>query len=359
MGTMLYARGVFLNRCFDELQPLEPRPGARASTRSTSRPAPTSSRPTPSARIASSSGPTASSCRCARSTATGAQIAREAAQGRGPGGGLDRPAGQAPRAFRQHLPSRTRWPPIGSRRRGSPKAGVDLFLDRDHALPGPGAGGPGRGAGRDARLPVVVSLTFTEEGTTFYGDKPEDVVRVLEDLGRARDRRELQPGAAADARDDAAHGAVRDQGAKLSAMPNAGAPALVDGRYVYLCTPEYMALLRAALPRGGRRAWWAAAAGRRPPTSGTSCARCACCSRRARRRRSLPPARPRETPQPFPREEKSPLARKLGKKFVVSVELDPPKGADPGGPDREGAVLQGERGRRHQRRPTARAPRRA
>ena len=28
---------------------------------------------------------------------------------------------------------------------------------------------------------------------------------------------------------------------KLSAMPNAGAPALVDGRYVYLCTPEYMA----------------------------------------------------------------------------------------------------------------------
>ena len=28
---------------------------------------------------------------------------------------------------------------------------------------------------------------------------------------------------------------------KLSAMPNAGDPALVDGRYVYLCTPEYMA----------------------------------------------------------------------------------------------------------------------
>jgi len=31
-----------------------------------------------------------------------------------------------------------------------------------------------------------------------------------------------------------------------------------------------------------------------------------------------------------PREEKSPLARALGKRFVVSVELDPPKGADPG-----------------------------
>jgi homocysteine S-methyltransferase len=44
----------------------------------------------------------------------------------------------------------------------------------------------------------------------------------------------------------------------------------------------------------------------------------------------VPEARPKEAPQPIPRERKSPLARKLGKKFVVSVELDPPKGADPG-----------------------------
>jgi homocysteine S-methyltransferase len=44
----------------------------------------------------------------------------------------------------------------------------------------------------------------------------------------------------------------------------------------------------------------------------------------------LTPARPKEAPAALPREEKSPLARKLGRKFVVSVELDPPKGADPG-----------------------------
>ena len=31
-------------------------------------------------------------------------------------------------------------------------------------------------------LPLVVSLTFNEEGSTFYGDKPEDVVRALEAL---------------------------------------------------------------------------------------------------------------------------------------------------------------------------------
>jgi homocysteine S-methyltransferase len=42
------------------------------------------------------------------------------------------------------------------------------------------------------------------------------------------------------------------------------------------------------------------------------------------------PERAKEAPSPVAREEKSPLARKLGKKFVVSVELDPPKGADAG-----------------------------
>jgi homocysteine S-methyltransferase len=40
--------------------------------------------------------------------------------------------------------------------------------------------------------------------------------------------------------------------------------------------------------------------------------------------------RAKEAPSPVAREEKSALARKLGKKFVVSVELDPPKGADAG-----------------------------
>jgi homocysteine S-methyltransferase len=39
---------------------------------------------------------------------------------------------------------------------------------------------------------------------------------------------------------------------------------------------------------------------------------------------------PRPEQRPFPRGEKSQLSRSLGRKFVVSVEMDPPKGADPG-----------------------------
>src|SRR5258706_5990966 len=39
---------------------------------------------------------------------------------------------------------------------------------------------------------------------------------------------------------------------------------------------------------------------------------------------------PKEAPEPIARETKSALARKLTQKFVISVEIDPPKGADPG-----------------------------
>ena len=91
-----------------------------------------------------------------------------------------------------------------------------------------------------ADRPVVVSLTFTEEGTTFYGDKPEDVVRAAEEWGvavvGANCSQGPQPMLETVQRMAAAATRV-----KISAMPNAGAPALVDGRYVYLCTPEYMA----------------------------------------------------------------------------------------------------------------------
>ena len=69
--------------------------------------------------------------------------------------------------------------------------------------------------------------------------------------------------------------------AKLSAMPNAGAPALVDGRYVYLCTPEYMASYARRFIAAGVT-FVGGCCGTTPAHIRTSCARCACCSPRAR-----------------------------------------------------------------------------
>src|SRR5258708_1892445 len=112
-------------------------------------------------------------------------------------------------------------------------------------------------------------------------------------------------------------------------MPAAGLPALVDGRYVYLCTPEYMASYA--------RRFISAGAHLVGGCCGTTPAHIKNLVRSVRMLQPsreevtvLPPTRAREAPTPVPREEKSALARKLGKQFVVSVELDPPKGADPG-----------------------------
>jgi homocysteine S-methyltransferase len=118
--------------------------------------------------------------------------------------------------------------------------------------------------------------------------------------------------------------------AKLAAMPNAGSPAYVDGRYVYLCTPEYMATWARRFLEAG-----ASVVG---GCCGTTPAHIRDLVRsvrmfqpgRALEVKAVTPERRKEAPAPVPREQKSALARALGRKFVVSVELDPPRGADAG-----------------------------
>jgi homocysteine S-methyltransferase len=112
-------------------------------------------------------------------------------------------------------------------------------------------------------------------------------------------------------------------------MPNAGSPARVDGRYVYLCTPEYMASYA--------RRYLAAGVTVVGGCCGTTPAHIRSLVRSVRMVQParevvevVAPTRAREAQPPVPREERSPLARKLGRSFVVSVELDPPRGADPG-----------------------------
>jgi homocysteine S-methyltransferase len=177
-------------------------------------------------------------------------------------------------------------------------------------------------------VPAAVSLTFSEEGNTIYGDRPEDVVRELEALGVPVVGANCSQGPQAMLETLQRMAAVA-KSARLSVMPNAGAPALVEGRYVYLCTPEYMAT-------------WA----RRFLEAGATVVG-GCCGTTPAHIRDLvqsvkmvrpsraevripPPSRPKEAPAPVRREVKSPLARKLRQKFVVSVELDPPRGAEPG-----------------------------
>jgi len=325
MGTMLYARGVFLNRCFDELNLSNPalvkdihdeyvEAGAEVIETNTF------------GAHRFKLGPHGLEAQVRKINAEGARIAREAAQGRalvagsiGPVGKPLEPYGsitfdEAVAAYRDQA-------------EGLLEGGVDLFAIE--TMPSLDQARAAFTAVRAvSELPLSVSMTFNEEGTTFYGDKPEDIVRTLEGWGAAVVGANCSQGPQPMLETVQRMAAVVTT-AKVSAMPNAGAPALVDGRYVYLCTPEYMAsYARRFLSAGVTIVGGCCGT---TPAHIRNLVRSVRMVRPAREAVTiLPEARAKEAPQPIARELKSPLARKLGKKFVVSVELDPPKGADPG-----------------------------
>ncbi len=180
LGTMLYSRGVFVNRCFDELNLSNPALVGSIHTEYLDAGAELIETNTFGAQRFKL-GPHGLEKQVHKINFEGARIAREAARGRalvagsiGPIGKPLAPYGsitfdEAAAAFREQA-------------LGLAEGGVDLFVvetmpSLDHARAGVKA------VREVSEKPVMVSLTFNEEGSTFFGDKPEDVVRVLEDLG--------------------------------------------------------------------------------------------------------------------------------------------------------------------------------
>ncbi|HEY5908055.1 MAG TPA: bifunctional homocysteine S-methyltransferase/methylenetetrahydrofolate reductase [Vicinamibacteria bacterium] len=325
MGTMLYARGIFLNRCFDELNLSSPglvRDVHREYLDAGAEVIETNTFGAHRFKL----GPHGLDAQVRKINREGARLAREAAEGRalvagsfGPIGKPLAPIGgisldEAVAAYREQA-------------EGLAEGGVDFFVLETMA-----SLDQARAALQAVRsvsdLPVVVSLTFNDEGVTASGETPEAVVAALEGLAVPVIGANCSQGPAA-MLETVKRMAAAATSARLLAMPNAGAPALVDGRYVYLCTPEYMASYA--------RRFIAAGVSMVGGCCGTTPAHIRNLVRSVRMLKPsreevevVPASRPREAPAPVAREEKSPLARALSKKFVVSVELDPPRGADPG-----------------------------
>ncbi|HEY7513698.1 MAG TPA: homocysteine S-methyltransferase family protein, partial [Vicinamibacteria bacterium] len=326
MGTMLYARGVFLNRCFDELN-LSNAALVRAVHEEYLDAGADVVETNTFGAHRYKLGPHGLEGQVRKINREGARLAREAAQGRGLVAGSIGPIGK-PLAPLGNVSFADAVGAYREQAEGLHEGGVDFFIVE--TLPSLDQARAALEAVRAvaADAPVVVSLTFNEEGTTFYGDTPEAVVEALEGLGVPVIGANCSQGPQAMLQTvERMAGAAKS--AKLMAQPNAGAPSLVEGRYVYLCTPEYMASYA--------RRFLAAGVSFVGGCCGTTPAHIKNLVRSVRMVRPsketvtiLPPARVKEAPNPVPREEKTALARKLGKKFVVSVELDPPKGADPG-----------------------------
>ena len=88
-------------------------------------------------------------------------------------------------------------------------------------------------------MPVIAMMTFTDEGKTIYGFKPEECARSLVNDGAVAIGANCSSGPAH------LHEVVdrmhRVPDVRVFVSPNAGLPAYVDGRYVYLTGPDYFA----------------------------------------------------------------------------------------------------------------------
>ena len=236
MGTMLYGRGIFLNRCFDELNLTQPdlvseihheyvRAGADIVETNTFG----------ANRFKLANFGLADKVRAIN--AQGAKLARHAARDAawvagsiGPLGVRIEPWGrtgtdEAEAAFREQASALA-------------EAGVDLFMletfrdlnELKAAI---------RAVRAVSTLPVVAQLTTEDDGTSLDGAPPEIFTRELDQAGADVIGINCSVGPAAML--ETLESMARLTSRRLSAQPNAGRPRDVDGRNLYLGSPEYMA----------------------------------------------------------------------------------------------------------------------
>jgi methionine synthase / methylenetetrahydrofolate reductase(NADPH) len=329
MGTMLYAKGIFLNRSFDELNLTQPDLVAevhQAYIRAGSDVIETNTFGANRVKL----GAFGLADRTVALNTEGARIARHAARENayvagslGPLGIRIEPWGktgidEAAEHFREQA-------------RALHEGGVDLFVletfrdvnEISAAI---------RAVRSVCALPIVAQVTTEEDGNSLDGAAPESFVPQLEQLGANLVGVNCSVGPAAMLETVERMGRVAT--VPLSAQPNAGRPREIEGRNIYLSSPEYMAsYARRFIGQGVRlvggccgttpehiRHIKIAVRGLMPPATASVSVQA----------RGEP--RPVETVKPVDRAEKSRMANTLARGgFTVSVELLPPRGFEANG----------------------------
>ena len=327
MGTLLYSKGIFINRCYDELNLSQPdliRSIHHEYLQAGAEIVETNTFGGNSFRLARHS----LADRVRDINFTGTRLAREAAKSFdlwvagsvGPLGIRIEPLGktsyqEAHDAFREQIAALV-------------EGGVDLliletfgYLEELHQA---------ILAARDVnpRIPVVAQVTIDEDGNCLDGSDPETFTAKLEEWGADVIGCNCSVGPVAML--DAIERVHAVTSLPLAAQPNAGVPRSVEGRNIYLCSPEYMAsyarkfvaagvrlvggccgstpehirVMKAAMRVGGARSKTAAA--------------------------QVISSQPAPSAAPaIPLEERSRLGAKIAAgEFVTMVEIVPPKGTD-------------------------------
>ncbi|HEX5658842.1 MAG TPA: bifunctional homocysteine S-methyltransferase/methylenetetrahydrofolate reductase [Polyangiales bacterium] len=181
----------------------------------------------------------------------------------------------------------------------------------------------------DGKVPVIACVSFDEGGTTADGKAPEEVARLLAEWRANAIGVNCATGPAG-----VYEMLTRMKGPNLPlvAIPNAGLPQRVDGRLAYMATPEYFQVYARRLYKAG-----ANAVGGCCGTTPEHIRKIAAAARMIAGGQSADPGggmrdenahRVEVAPGIVVVEtkDKGSIGAKLGKKFVVSVEVNPPPG---------------------------------
>ncbi|MGA8869302.1 MAG: bifunctional homocysteine S-methyltransferase/methylenetetrahydrofolate reductase [Candidatus Sulfotelmatobacter sp.] len=327
MGTLLYAKGVFINRCYDELNLSQPDliRGIHHEYLQAG------------AEIIETNTFGANSFRLARHSLAdkvrevnlaGVRVAREAAKSFdvwvagsvGPLGTRIEPLGktsfaEAREAFREQIAALA-------------EGGVDLliletfgYLEEIHqAMLAAKEVAP--------KLPLVAQVTIDEDSNCLDGSDPETFAPRLAEWGADVIGCNCSVGPVAML--DAIERVRAVSSLPLAAQPNAGIPRSVEGRNIYLCSPEYMASYARKFVAAGVRIV-GGCCGTTPDHIRTMKSALRVGEARGKTASAHvagAPAAPMAIPA-LPLEERSLLGAKLARgEFVTMVEVVPPKGTD-------------------------------
>ena len=183
-------------------------------------------------------------------------------------------------------------------------------------------------AARDvSALPVVVQMTIQDDGSTPTGALPEEFTRQLDAWGADLIGVNCSVGPAAVLEALERMAAVTQK--KLSAQPNAGLPRTIEGRNIYLCSPEYMASYARRFIQAGARLV-GGCCGTTPDHIRAIKAAVRSLTPQPARTTVEVAARQVQALEPPPVEQRSRLGEKLARaEFPLLVEIVPPKGSDP------------------------------
>jgi len=327
MGTLLYAKGIFINRSYDELNLSQPDliRGIHHDYLQAG------------AEIIETNTFGANSFRLGRHSiankvkdinSAGARLAREAAKSFdvwvagsvGPLGTRIEPLGktsfeEARAAFREQIQALA-------------EGGVDLliletfgYLEEIHQA---------ILAAREVApsLPIVAQVTIDEDGNCLDGADPETFAGRLEEWGADVIGCNCSVGPVAML--EAIERVRAATSLPLAAQPNAGIPRSVEGRNIYLCSPEYMANYALQFVAAGVRLV-GGCCGTTPEHTRAMKAELRVGEARGRTAAAHAVATvtaPKQSPA-VPMESRSALGAKIARgEFVTMVEIVPPKGID-------------------------------